>query len=267
MAAIPPAVPARWCDTTHIAGLVADALHSSAIGAWLVPDDDRRRQVLTAISAVWVEHALLFGEVYLLVDRSATAVWFHRHRPIPPPAGYRERLAHACGDHLDRFRALDRVLKAHRPADAHNHLAFLAVPSATWRHARATALLARSLVRMDRLVPSYVGGHHSRRGCPLRSPRLHRLRSVRAPRRHDGPRTVASTGGTLRCPGGAIADQPTRMDLGQMRVTTSRTGQAGTPSCRPILAAPGPRLDAGSAARAPALPAQLIIPARPAVDS
>ncbi|PWR12257.1 hypothetical protein DKT69_24500 [Micromonospora sicca] len=156
MAAIPPAVPARWCDTTHIAGLVADALHSSAIGAWLVPDDDRRRQVLTAISAVWVEHALLFGEVYLLVDRSATAVWFHRHRPIPPPAGYRERLAHACGDHLDRFRALDRVLKAHRPADAHNHLAFLAVPSATWRHARATALLARSLVRMDRLVPSYV---------------------------------------------------------------------------------------------------------------
>lgn len=154
MLGIPPTVRARWCDRGHVTSLVADHLHTSAIGAWLVPDDDRRHSLLTAVARIWVEHALLFGDVFLLGDRSAAAVWFHRYRPIPPPASYRQRLAAACGGHLDRFRLLDRVLEAHRPTDAHNHLAFLAVPPTT---SRASALLARSLVRMDRLaLPAYV---------------------------------------------------------------------------------------------------------------
>ncbi|PZG01732.1 hypothetical protein [Micromonospora deserti] len=157
MTAIPPIVRARWCDSGHIATLVAGSLHTSAIGVWLVPDDDQRCNVLTAVSRIWVEHALLFGEVFLLADRSAAAVWFHRYRPIPPPASYRQRLAAACGDHLDRFRCLDRTLNAHRLVDAHNHLAFLAVQPAAWRAARASALLARCLVRMDRLaLPAYA---------------------------------------------------------------------------------------------------------------
>ncbi|PWR15413.1 hypothetical protein DKT69_11195 [Micromonospora sicca] len=157
MTGIPPTVRARWCDIDDVVRLVAAPLHTSTIGTWLVPDDDQRRRMLTAVSRIWVEHALLFGEVFLLDDRSAAAVWFHRYRPIPPPANYRQRLAAACGDHLDRFRTLDGVLNTHRPTDAHNHLAFLAAPPADWRHARASTLLARSLVRMDRLgLPTYA---------------------------------------------------------------------------------------------------------------
>jgi hypothetical protein len=157
MPRISPTVRARWCDSGDIAKLVADSLHTSTIAGWLVPDEDRRRSVLTAVSRIWIEHALLCGEAFLLGDRSAAAVWFHRYRPIPPPANYRKRLAAACGDHLDRFRTLDRVFNAHRPTDAHNHLAFLAAPPAVWRHGRASALLARCLVRMDRLaLPAYA---------------------------------------------------------------------------------------------------------------
>jgi hypothetical protein len=157
MPAIPPTVRARWCDSAQVTGLVADYLHTSALGAWLVPDDDQRHSLLTAVSRIWVEHALLFGDVFLLRDSSAAAVWFHRYRPIPPPASYRQRLAAACGGHLERFRLLDRVLNAHRPTDAHNHLAFLAARPATSRVSHASALLARSLVRMDRLaLPAYV---------------------------------------------------------------------------------------------------------------
>ncbi|MFE9691881.1 hypothetical protein [Micromonospora sp. NPDC005806] len=157
MTGILSTVRAHWCDIGEIASLVADPVHSSAIGAWLVPDEDQRRSVLTAVSRIWVEHALLVGDACLLDDGSAAAVWFHRYRPIPPPGSYRQRLAAASGDYLDRFRCLDRVLKAHRPTDAHNHLAFLAVPPATCRVTRASVLLARSLALMERLgLPSYA---------------------------------------------------------------------------------------------------------------
>ncbi|MGQ5262096.1 hypothetical protein ACTWLT_15215 [Micromonospora sp. ZYX-F-536] len=157
MRRIPPTVRARWCDRGQVSSLVADSLHNAAIGAWLVPEHDQRRDVLTAVAHIWVEHALLFGEAYLLADRSAAAVWLHRYRPIPPPTSYRQRLAAACGDHLDRFRCLDRILKVHRPAEAHNHLAFLAVPPAAGCVTRTSGLLASCLVRMDRLaLPSYA---------------------------------------------------------------------------------------------------------------
>jgi hypothetical protein len=157
MPGIPPTVRARWCDSGLVASLVADSLHTSTIGAWLVPDHEQRRALLTAVARIWVEHALLFGEVFLLADRSAAAVWFHRYRPIPPPSSYRQRLAAACGDHLDRFRCFDRILNAHRPAEAHNHLAILAVPPAAWHAARSSGLLARCLVRMERLpLPAYA---------------------------------------------------------------------------------------------------------------
>ncbi|MBQ0905426.1 hypothetical protein [Micromonospora sp. U21] len=189
MRRIPPTVRARWCDSGQVSSLVADSLHNAAIGAWLVPEHDQRRTVLTAVARIWVEHALLFGEVYLLADRSAAAVWFHRYRPIPPPVSYRQRLAAACGDHLNRFRRLDRVLKVHRPTEAHNHLAFLAVPPATWRATRTSGLLASCLVRMDRLaLPSYAEvttaaetaiyarhGYISREPFPLPDGTVHQL--------------------------------------------------------------------------------------------
>jgi len=159
MTGIPPTVRAHWCDSGDVANLVAESLHTSTIGEWLVPDDDQRCALLTAVARIWVEHALLFGEVYLLADRSAAAAWFHRYRPIPPPASYRQRLADACGEqeHLDRFRRLDRVLNTYRPTAAHNHLGFLAASPTAWRVAHTSALLANCLVRMDRLaLPAYA---------------------------------------------------------------------------------------------------------------
>ncbi|MFG3706134.1 hypothetical protein ACGF7U_15585 [Micromonospora sp. NPDC047670] len=234
MPGIPPTVRARWCDSGHVTSLVADHLHSSAIGAWLVPDEDRRRCVLAAVARIWVEHALLFGDVFLLADRSAVAVWFHRYRPLPPPASYRERLAAACGGHLDRFRLLDRVLDAHRPTDAHNHLAFLAVPPATSRVARASALLARSLVRMDRLaLPAYAeavtaaeADLYTRHGYTVRDPfplpdgtPVHPL--WRQPAGRPALRAVGS------------ADSPPKAERGPTRVSAT----CG-PTARPVISPP-----------------------------
>ncbi|SCG68964.1 hypothetical protein [Micromonospora inositola] len=149
-------VRARWRDIDRIVDLITDTLSPTPLGAWLVPDEPGRSGALAAVARIWTEHALLFGDAFLLQDGTAATVWFHRYRPIPAPAGYDERLGAACGAHRDRFLRLGRTLAARRPAEAHNHLAFLAVPGPDWRK-RAAAVLAGSQRWMDTLgLPTYV---------------------------------------------------------------------------------------------------------------
>ncbi|GAB3188993.1 hypothetical protein FHX75_111397 [Micromonospora palomenae] len=116
----------RWTERQAIAGVVAAALYPGCLGEWLVPDAAQRLRVLTAVGEIWVEHALFFGDIHVTDDLTAATVGLHRLRPLPPPANYPSRLADAAGPYLQRFRTLDAVLEAHRPADAHHHLAVLA---------------------------------------------------------------------------------------------------------------------------------------------
>ncbi|MFE9201894.1 hypothetical protein [Micromonospora sp. NPDC007230] len=152
-----PVCRARWQDIPDIVALVVDPFAGSTVGAWLVPDERHRRDVLTATIRLWIEHALLCGEAYLLPGHSAAAVWLHRYGPVPPSTEYGERLAVACGDYLDRFLHLDDVLATHRPANPHNHLAFFTVAPNPHRIRRATALLTTSNARMGQaLLPAYA---------------------------------------------------------------------------------------------------------------
>jgi hypothetical protein len=152
-----PVCRAGWRDISDIVDLVAGPFAESATGAWLVPDGHRRRAVLTAVVRVWTEHALLCGEAYLLLDRSAAAVWLHQYGPAAASIGYGERFAVACADYLDRFLQLDDALAAHRPAAPHNHLAFFAVSAQPHRIRRAAALLAASNARMGQArLPTYT---------------------------------------------------------------------------------------------------------------
>ncbi|KKK04249.1 hypothetical protein [Micromonospora sp. HK10] len=151
-----PVVRARWCDTGRIVDLVTDTVSATALAAWLVPDQGRRRQVLAAVTRIWVEHALLFGDAFLLRDGSAATVWFHRYRPLPAPPRYAARLAAACGADRDRFLHLDRSLARRRPAEAHNHLALLAAPGPDAGE-RALAVVTGAQHWMDTLnLPTYA---------------------------------------------------------------------------------------------------------------
>ncbi|MFG1661306.1 hypothetical protein ACGFIY_32725 [Micromonospora chersina] len=152
-----PVRRAGWRDISDIVELVAGPFAENATGAWLVPDEHRRRTVLTAVVRVWTEQALLCGEAYLLQDRSAAAVWLHQYGPTAPSTAYGERFAVACSDYLDRFLHLDDALAAHRPAAPHNHLVFFAVTAQPHRVRRATSLLAASNARMGQArLPTYT---------------------------------------------------------------------------------------------------------------
>ncbi|SCF01938.1 hypothetical protein GA0074695_2902 [Micromonospora viridifaciens] len=151
-----PVVRARWRDIGRITDLVTAALSPTALGTWLVPDERHRSTVLAAAARIWIEHALLFGDAFLLPDGSAATVWFHRYRPLPPPARYTDRLADACGVHQERFLQFDQALAARRPSEPHNHLAFLAAPGPA-ESGRAAAVLGGAQRWMDTLsLPTYA---------------------------------------------------------------------------------------------------------------
>ncbi|GIJ81184.1 hypothetical protein SAMN05443287_10424 [Micromonospora phaseoli] len=155
-----PVNRARWCDIDWIVDLVTATAVPTPLGSWLVSDQRKRPGMIAAVARIWVEHALLFGDAFLLKDGTAATVWFHRYRPIPPPPRYDERLDDACGDHAVRFRRLEHMLAARRPDEAHNHLAFLAAPPDVDRAGQAAAVLAGSHRWMDNLgLPTYAEVH------------------------------------------------------------------------------------------------------------
>ncbi|MGW3890439.1 N-acetyltransferase [Micromonospora chokoriensis] len=149
MDTVPRIRAARWADKDHVAALIADALHPSPLATWLIPDPGPRRRILTDVLAIWVEHALFYGDVHLTDDANAATVGFHRYRPIPPPANYPTRLSDAAGPHTDRFDLLDRLLAKDRPSEPHYHLAFLAVPPSARRSGHGTSLLSHHRSRLD----------------------------------------------------------------------------------------------------------------------
>lgn len=178
----PPVNRARWCDLDWIVDLLTATIAPTSLGAWLVPDERRRPAVIAAVARIWTEHALLFGDAFLLQDGTAATVWFHRYRPIPPPPRYDERLDDAGGEHAVRFRQVDTILAARRPVEAHNHLAFLAAPPDADRAGQAAAVLAGSHRHMDGLgLPSYAEVHGDE------DVRLYRRLGYRVWQRPSGP--------------------------------------------------------------------------------
>ncbi|GAB2962865.1 hypothetical protein GCM10027280_59700 [Micromonospora polyrhachis] len=155
MSALVKVVRARWGDIGALAALAATAMRDLPAAGWLVSDPGWRTAVLTAYLRIHVEHALMFGEIDVIRDDETgglvgAAVWLHRYRPIPPPAGYPHRLADTCGGHADRFTRLEELLAKQHPAEAHHHLAWLAVTPAAQQQGHDHALLAHHHARLDR---------------------------------------------------------------------------------------------------------------------
>ncbi|MFJ8577932.1 N-acetyltransferase [Micromonospora sp. NPDC093277] len=146
---------ARWTDKDTVAGLIADALHPTPLGQWLVPA--AHRHVLADVLRIWVEHAMFFGDVHLTDDLTATTVGFHRYRPIPPPANHRTRLTDVAGSHADRFHLLHRLVAQRQPTEPHYDLAFFAVHPNAQKAGHGAALLAHHRDRIDRVdLPSWT---------------------------------------------------------------------------------------------------------------
>lgn len=124
-----------------VAELIATAFAGLEAVPYLVPEPAERVGVLTANFRIFVEYAMEHGEVDVIDEGPAAAVWIARTAELPEPPDYDERLAEATGECVDRFRVLDALFDKHHPHEPHHHLAFLAVHPEHQGRGMGTALL------------------------------------------------------------------------------------------------------------------------------
>ncbi|MEV1000176.1 GNAT family N-acetyltransferase [Nonomuraea sp. NPDC050202] len=142
-------------DAQQVAELIATAFAGLRPMAYLVPDRRERHRIIAANFRIFVEHAVEHGEIHLIDDGPAVAVWFPYTSPLPAPHDYDRRLAAATGAWEERFRTLDELFEQNHPAAPHHHLAFLAVHPDRQNEGLGTALLRHQHARLAGL-PAYL---------------------------------------------------------------------------------------------------------------
>lgn len=149
---------ATAADVDEVSAVIATAFQDLPPAVWLVPDDREREKIFGDYFRIFVAHAVLHGEIYLVGDDCAVGVWFPpTGEPAPPPVDYDTRLAEICGAHVERFRTFDRLMDEHHPHGAHDYLAFLAcLPERQNTGLGSTLLRHRHRLLDERGVPGYL---------------------------------------------------------------------------------------------------------------
>ncbi|WP_433530287.1 N-acetyltransferase [Micromonospora sp. CA-263727] len=143
-------------DAAALSVLLADALLSQRLGAWLVPDAAERPGVLQRYARFVVAQGLAHGQVDTTSDRAAVAIWYSRPARPPTSPAWMFELHRVLGGHAARFGLLHAYVDAVYPHTAHYYLAHLAV-AAGGQGGVGSAVVAGYHRRVDVAgLPSYV---------------------------------------------------------------------------------------------------------------
>jgi len=109
--------------------LLAAAFETEPVSRWLVPDEPRRRRIMTRFFTLLAADAFTTGTVDLVTDAhgapEAVALWSDRTEPgadEPDPA-----LAESLGVWAGRRRAMAAVMERHHPITPHHYLMLVGV--------------------------------------------------------------------------------------------------------------------------------------------
>ncbi|MGW0802326.1 GNAT family N-acetyltransferase [Nonomuraea sp. NPDC002799] len=143
----PSVRPATADDAEQVAELIATAFAELRVTSYLVPEPRGRHAIMAGTYRILVDHAIEHGEVHLIDDGPAVAVWFP-DPPLPEIKDYDSRSAAITGAAAERFRALDALFARNHPAEPHHYLAFLAVHPDCQGEGLGSALLRHHHARL-----------------------------------------------------------------------------------------------------------------------
>jgi GNAT superfamily N-acetyltransferase len=152
-------------DLDALTSVLLDAFLTGRLADWLVADVTERRAVYGRCFPLVLGHALAAGEVDMIGDGSAVAIWLPVIEPglADEPGEYELRLAEAVGPHLDRFVMKMTACEARHPAVSHDYLAYLGVTPERQGTGLGSALLDHHHARLDAAgVPAYLEATNER---------------------------------------------------------------------------------------------------------
>ena len=160
-------------DTERIARLFAAAFHSDPVFNWLLRDGPQRMRALQRFFSWAVQRRTMpHGETWISANRLAAAAW------IPPYSTAQPRLADDLRmlpivlrltglQRLARGAALAAAMEETRPRERHFYLAFLGVAPRLQGSGWGSALLERTLARIDATGANAYLDNSNPRNLPL----------------------------------------------------------------------------------------------------
>lgn len=143
---------ATQADHPTVAATVAAAFFDDPVCRWLLPDEDRRREVLEPTFQLYVDAYLAHGETYLTADGTGAAVWLPPDVQLLPPEreeAFVGALVDIAGNDVERLFKLEETFAIYHPTVRHYYLQFLAVVPGLQSRGIGSALLRQGLERSD----------------------------------------------------------------------------------------------------------------------
>lgn len=145
-------------DSEHVTGVVRRAFRDNPVIGWLAVNmagDVDRDRLFHEYFRIFVDHALLCGQVEATADGDGVALWL-----LPDdngPAESEEQMAAITGEHYARFEILHSRMHAAHPEGRVHHLAFLAVEPGVQSRGHGTNLLRHHHAMLDEQgLPGYL---------------------------------------------------------------------------------------------------------------
>jgi GNAT superfamily N-acetyltransferase len=177
--------PAEATEAGALASTLSLAFQLDPVSTWLFPDPDDRSARHPHFFRIFVDVALVDGQVDTTPGYEAVSLWVDVDPDNPTgPRHLGELFEEACGPNYPRFCRLDQAMYEHHPSQAvHAYLAFVGVLPQRQGHGVGAALLRHRLQEIDLLRrPAYL------EASSARSRRLYeRLGFRRLPARLDLP--------------------------------------------------------------------------------
>ncbi len=139
-------------DARTASRVLARAFQDDPVFEWLLPDPDRRRELLPAVFMAFSELYVPYDESYIAGGGLGAALWV-------PPGGQPfsdeeldqlgEQLAMTLGDDADKGNELNAALEEHHPEEPAFYLPFIGVVPEQQGRGLGSRLLERVLVQCD----------------------------------------------------------------------------------------------------------------------
>ena len=150
---------ATTLDTTAVAATIAAGFFDDPVTCWLLPDVERRQQVIEPMFALFVSAYLPHNETYLTDDGNGAAVWLPPRTQLltsEEEEEFGQAMADLAGPAIDRLSQLGETFAGYHPAEPLYYCQFLATVPAMQGHGIGSAFLREMLQRADReQMPAY----------------------------------------------------------------------------------------------------------------